>query len=74
MGTLVYAYKYTTSHATSSSSSQGGNGNMQQGNFNKKGGTRPQVIFRIKVVLNLKEILQVEIPRNQKTNLEEIYG
>lgn len=48
MGTLVYAYKYTTSHATSSSSSQMGNGKMKQGNFNKKGSTRPQGNFQNK--------------------------
>ena len=48
MGTLVYAYKYTTSHATINSSSQMGNGKMKQGNFNKKGGTRPQGDFKNK--------------------------
>lgn len=48
MGTLVYANKYTASHVTSNSSSQMGNGKMQQGNFNKKGGTRPQGDFKNK--------------------------
>jgi len=47
MGTLVYAYKYTATHA-SSSSSRGGNGKMQQGNWGKKGGTRPQGNFQNK--------------------------
>ncbi|WP_298836969.1 hypothetical protein [Clostridium sp.] len=48
MGTFVYAYKYTASHATSNSSSKMVNGKMQQGNFNKKGDTRPQGNFKNK--------------------------
>ncbi|MBU3158496.1 hypothetical protein KPL37_01755 [Clostridium frigoris] len=67
MGTFVYAYKYTTSHATISHSfPQGGNGKMQQGNLDKKVVQDLKVILRIKVVLNLTKILQVEVPRNKK--------
>ncbi|MCB2360557.1 hypothetical protein [Clostridium estertheticum] len=48
IGTFVYAYKYTTSHATSNSFHRGRSGKMPQGNWGKKGGTRPQGDFKHK--------------------------
>ena len=39
MGTLMYAYQYTSNHTQTNNSFQKGNGRMPQGGFQKKDGT-----------------------------------
>ena len=42
MGTLLYAYKYTSSHMVNNNSFPNGNGRIPQGEFQKKDGNKPQ--------------------------------
>lgn len=43
MGTLLFAYKYTTSHSiNNNNSSRNGNGTMSQHGFQKNDGSRPE--------------------------------
>ncbi|MGH4140575.1 hypothetical protein [Clostridium sp.] len=42
IGTLLFAYKYTTSHAVNNNSSRKGNGTMSHHGFQKNDGNKPE--------------------------------